>query len=401
MTQSNRPLRTIGMISGTSFDGIDVAVVDVGIADDAVSLSIVGSGSYDYPEDLTAQIAAALPPARTSMEDVCKLDTRIGQAFAAAAARANDEIAGGSAELVGSHGQTVFHWVENRVAMGSLQLGQPAWIVEATGLPVIADFRAADIAAGGHGAPLASSFDVMLLRGREGGPRAALNLGGISNVTLVDEPEPVAYDIGPANALVDIATRWASNGSESFDANGARAADGHVDDALLSRLLDEPYYALDPPKSTGKELFSARYLEAALDAVAPVEANDVVATTTLHAAKVIGDDLRRRGITEVVAAGGGTSNPVLMRHLADELAPARVTTMEDYGVPNDAKEAVFFAMFAALTASGYSVTVPSCTGAASERGLGVIVPSPTVPIGGLDMAFHRPRPASVSITAEQ
>ena len=401
MTQSNCPLRTIGMISGTSFDGIDVAVVDVGIADDVVNLGIVGSGSYDYPEGLTDQIAAALPPARITMEDVCKLDTRIGQAFAASAARANDELAGGSAELVGSHGQTVFHWVEHREALGSLQLGQPAWIVEATGLPVIADFRAADVAAGGHGAPLASSFDVMLLRGREGGPRAALNLGGISNVTLVDEPEPIAYDIGPANALVDIATQWASNGSEPYDANGARAADGHVDDALLSRLLGEPYYALDPPKSTGKELFSAHYLEAALGAVAPVEANDVVATTTLHAAKVIGDDLRRRGITEVVAAGGGTSNPVLMRHIVDELAPARVTTMEDYGVPDDAKEAVFFAMFAALTATGYSATVPSCTGAASERGLGVIVPGATAPIGGVDMAFHRPRPARISITAEQ
>lgn len=401
MTQPSRPLRTIGMISGTSFDGIDVAVVDVDIADDVVSLSIVGSASYNFPEGLTAQIAAALPPARVSMEDVCKLDTRIGQAFAAAAVRANDEIAGGSAELVGSHGQTVFHWVENRQAMGSLQLGQPAWIVEATGLPVIADFRAADIAAGGHGAPLASSFDVMLLRGRGGGPRAALNLGGISNVTLVDEPEPIAYDIGPANALIDIATQWASSGSESYDANGARAADGHVNPALLSRLLDEPYYALDPPKSTGKELFSAQYLAMALEAVAQVEANDVVATTTRHAAKVIGDDLRRRGITEVVAAGGGTSNPVLMRHIADELAPARVTTMEDYGAPNDAKEAVFFAMFAALMAYGYSVTVASCTGAASERGLGVIVPSATAPIGGRDVAFHRPRPARITITAER
>ena len=401
MTQSDRPLRTIGMISGTSFDGIDVAVVDVGVANDVVSLSIVGSASYDYPEGLTAQIAAVLPPAQVSIEDVCKLDTRIGQAFAAAAARANDEIAGGSAELIGSHGQTVFHWVENRQAMGSLQLGQPAWIVEATGLPVIADFRAADIAAGGHGAPLASSFDVMLLRGREGGPRAALNLGGISNVTLVDESEPIAYDIGPANALIDIATQWASDGSESYDANGARAAAGHVNPALLSHLLDEPYYSLDPPKSTGKELFSARYLEAALDSVGPVEANDVVATTTHHAAKVIGDDLRRRGITEVVAAGGGTSNPVLMRQIADALAPARVTTMEDYGVPNDAKEAVFFAMFAALMAHGYSVTVANCTGAASERGLGVIVPGATAPIGGVDVAFHRPRPARIMIAAER
>ncbi|WP_420637836.1 anhydro-N-acetylmuramic acid kinase [Candidatus Poriferisocius sp.] len=394
-----RRLRTIGMISGTSFDGIDVAVVDVHVGTDEVELAIIGSDTYDYPPELVDQIAAALPPAATSMEEVCKLDTRIGQAFAAAAVRANGEMAGGAAELIGSHGQTMFHWVHDGTAMGSLQLGQPAWITEATGLPVVADLRAADVAAGGHGAPLASTFDVMLLRGRSGGPRASLNLGGISNVTLVDDPEPIAYDIGPANALVDIATGWASGGTEFFDADGARARAGHVDAELLARLLDEPFYDLDPPKSTGKELFNAAYLRAALDAVGPVDPDDVVATTTHHAAKVVADDLGRRGIREVVAAGGGTANPVLMGWLAEELGSAtRVTTMEDYGVPNGAKEAVFFAMFAALTACGHAATVPSCTGATAERGLGVIVPAPTTPITTHDIPFHRPRPPHLVIT---
>ncbi len=398
MTQHNRPIRTIGMISGTSFDGIDVAVVDVEVGDDYVELAIVGCDTYDYPPGLVTRIAAALPPADTSMKEVCKLDAMIGQAFAGAAVRANNQIAGGCAELIGSHGQTMFHWVEDGAAKGSLQLGQPAWIAEATGLPVIADLRAADIAAGGHGAPLASTFDVMLLRGREGGPRAALNFGGISNVTLVDEPEPLAYDIGPANALIDMATQWASNGSEFFDAQGERARAGRVDPALLSRLLEDPYYRLDPPKSTGKELFNQSYLEAALSTVPPVNPNDVVATTTHHAAKVVTDDLRSRGITEVVASGGGTSNLFFMDLLAEGLAPeTRVTSIEDYGVPSDAKEAVFFAMFAVLTACGYAATVPSCTGAAGERGLGMIVPGLTTPIGGRDVIFHRPRPSRVVI----
>ncbi len=402
MTQQKFPIRTIGMISGTSFDGIDVAVVDVEVGEESVELAIVGCDTYDYPPDLATQIAESLPPAETSMEDVCKLDTAIGQAFADAAVRANNQIADGDAELIGSHGQTMFHWVEDGTAKGSLQLGQPAWIAEATGLPVIADLRAADIAAGGHGAPLASTFDVMLLSGRQGGPRAALNLGGISNVTLVDEPEPLAYDIGPANALIDIATQWASNGSEFFDANGERSRAGQVHPALLARLLDDPYYMLDPPKSTGKELFNSRYLEAALSTDPEALPNDVVATTTHHAAKVVAEDLRQRGLTEVVAAGGGTRNPVLMGLLVDELAPdTRVTTIEDYGVPSDAKEAVFFAMFAALTVWGRASTVPSCTGAVGERGLGVIVPGPTTQIGGREMTFHRPRPARVVISGDR
>jgi len=400
MTDTNRPIRTIGMISGTSFDGIDVAVVDVTATPERVEIAVIGSDTYPYPEELVAEIAAALPPAKTTMEAVCRLDTRIGQAFAAAANRANHELAEGRAELIGSHGQTMYHWVEGDRAMGTLQLGQPAWITEATGLPVIADIRAADIAAGGHGAPLASTFDVMLLRGLEGGPRAALNLGGIANATLVDAPEPLAYDIGPANALIDIATQWASDGAEHYDVGGARALAGAVDDALLKKLMDDDYYALGPPKSTGKELFNGPYLKSALGAVPPVAPNDIVATTTFHAACVVAEDLARHGITEVVAAGGGVRNPVLMDALRSQLSPAtRVVAMEDYGVPSDTKESIFFAMFAALTAQGYSSTVPSATGASGERSLGVIVPAAATPVGGQAVTFHRPRPERVVVAA--
>ena len=359
-------MRVVGMISGTSFDAIDVAAADLELAEDVVELHPRGSLSVPYPEPLRRRVADVLPPSGTTMEEVCRLDTEVGQAFADAAAEGVAALCDGAADLVVSHGQTVFHWVEDGVARGTLQLGQPAWIAERTGLPVVSDLRSRDVAAGGQGAPLVSLFDVLLLSDR---PRSgALNLGGIANLTVVGAA-PLAYDLGPANALVDAATTHFHG--EPYDADGRRAAAGRVDPDLLAALLDEPYYAAAAPKSTGKELFSWDHLAARLGP-SPV-GDDVIATVTELSAVVVARELAAHRLTEVVASGGGTRNPTLMRRLAD-LADSRVRTIDELGVSSDAKEAYAFALLGFLTVQGLAGTVPSCTGAATASVLGSVTP---------------------------
>jgi anhydro-N-acetylmuramic acid kinase len=197
----------IGMLSGTSCDAVDAAVARLWFDEDAggeLVLQPLGLHSEPFPQPLRRELLAALPPAAVDLAQVCRLDTGLGRFFGAAAARANAAVAGGAAQLVVSHGQTVYHWVDGARARGTLQLGAPAWIAEATGLPVVSDLRTRDITRGGHGAPLAAMLDVLLLLGPPGERRGALNLGGIANLTARDAGGgPVAYDLGPGNALID------------------------------------------------------------------------------------------------------------------------------------------------------------------------------------------------------
>ena len=367
-------MRVIGMMSGTSFDAVDAAAVDLEIVDRTVVLHPLGMVSQPYPAALQEGLVAALPPAATTMEQVCRLDTGIGQTFAELAQRANSELCGGGADLVVSHGQTVYHWVEADRVRGTLQLGGPAWIAERTGLPVVSDLRARDIAAGGQGAPLVSALDVLWLQGR-GHVSAALNLGGIANVTVVDpEHDPVAYDLGPANALIDAAVHRSTHGRMSFDADGRLGASGQVDADLLRALLAEPYYRRPPPKSTGKELFNLSYLDRVTATRSALDTADLVATLTALTAQTVADALTDAGVEEVVASGGGTRNPVLMGMLRDRLAGVPVLTADDLGLPAPAKEAYAFAFLGFCTVSGLPATVPSCTGARHASLLGCITP---------------------------
>jgi anhydro-N-acetylmuramic acid kinase len=347
-------MRVVGLMSGTSFDGIDAAVADLSLDGDAVSLRCVGEISAAYPEALRDDIAAALPPARTTLEAVCGLDTRIGQAFAEVAARAVARYGG---ELVVSHGQTVFH----AASAGTLQLGQPAWIAERTGLPVVADLRARDVTAGGQGAPLVSLLDTLLLAGRAGRP-AALNLGGIANLTV----GPIAFDVGPANALLDAAARHFTG--RAYDEGGELAARGTVDEALLARLLADPYYARSAPKTTGKEHFHAEYVRYTGGA------EDMLATLTALTARTVADAARAHGVTEVIASGGGVRNPTLMGALRAALAPIALTTSDALGLPAQAKEAYAFALLGFLTWHGVAGTLPSATGARHPSVLGAVTP---------------------------
>lgn len=364
-------LRVVGLMSGTSHDGVDAAACDLRLAGDALTLTPLGHLSTPYPAALRSELVAALPPAATTAEAVCRLDTGIGQAFADVATRAVAELCDGRADLVVSHGQTLFHWAPaGGGVQGTLQIGEPAWIAEATGLPVVSGLRTRDVAAGGQGAPLVGLFDALWLAGR---PRAvALNLGGIANVTVLSGATPVAFDTGPACALLDAATRHVTDGRLAFDADGALAARGRVLPLLLERLLDEPYYARPAPKSTGKELFHLSYL---LDRLGPTPpaAEDLLATLVALTARTVADAMRDTA-TEVVASGGGTRNPVLMAALRSELPGIAVRTSDELGVPSQAKEALAFAVLGWHTWHGLPGVLPGATGARHPSVLGSVTP---------------------------
>ncbi|MFJ2813046.1 anhydro-N-acetylmuramic acid kinase [Streptomyces sp. NPDC087294] len=363
-------MRVIGLMSGTSYDAVDAAAADLTLVDDSLVLTPLGALSVPYDDEVRELLAAVLPPGSVTLAEVCRLDTLIGQAFAAAAERADRELCSGRAELVASHGQTVFHWTEADRVRGTLQLGQPAWIAEATGLPVVADLRPRDVAAGGQGAPLVSLVDLLWLHGRPGIP-VALNIGGIANLTA---PDGTAFDTGPGCALTDAAARDVSGGRLAYDRDGALAARGEVQQPLLERLLADPYYRAPAPKTTGKEVFHLGYLRAALAGFGALRAEDVLATLTRLTSVTVADAVRGVRATEVIASGGGIRNPVLMRMLAQALPGVAVRTSDALGLPSDAKEAYAFAVLGFLTAHGLPGTSPVSTGARHASVLGSITP---------------------------
>jgi anhydro-N-acetylmuramic acid kinase len=367
-------MRVIGLISGTSYDGIDVAAVELQVDDAVLNARLLGHTTIEYESAVRDAIGTILPPHSCTSAEVARLDTLIGQAFADAAIEGIRRFCAGTADLVVSHGQTVFHWLENGIARGSLQIGQPAWIAERTGLPVVADLRNRDIAAGGQGAPLVSMFDVLLLDGHDR-RAAALNIGGIANVTIVpfDGP-PVAFDTGPGNALIDAAVRHYSGGRSTYDAEGGWAAAGRVHDGLLKHLLDDEYYRRAGPKSTGKEKFHLDYLLDAVRAVGGVPPEDVVTTVTELTAVTIAMECRKQRVSEIVVSGGGADNPVLMQFLARNLNGVLIRRSDDLGVPTRAKEAMAFAVLGFLTVHNVNATVPSCTGARRSVLLGSVTP---------------------------
>ena len=371
-------MKILGMISGTSHDGIDAAVVDFSFDAGALTGVVGGRSSTPYSTGLRARLVGALPPSKTTLAEVCELDTLIGQAFADAAAEAIDT--GGAVDLIVSHGQTVFHWVDGGHALGTLQIGQPAWIAERTGTPVVSDVRIRDITAGGHGAPLVSFLDGLLLAGQPGTP-AALNLGGISNMTVRrGAGDLYAYDIGPANALIDAVITEAGAHPLGFDDGGLIAASGTIDEELLAELFDDPYYRLPAPKSTGKEHFHGAYVSDAIarsrgvrTPTSPTTA-DLVATLTALTVRSVARDVRAAGIDLLVVSGGGCRNPSIMGGLRDALPEVRLALSDELGAPADDKEAIAFALIGWCTAHGIPGADPAGTGAREARVLGTITP---------------------------
>ena len=391
-------MRVLGMISGTSHDGIDVAVVDFAQRAGVLEGTLGFSGSRPYDPSLRRLLMDMLPPRPTTLAGVCEIDTRIGQAFADAAEWAIGEA--GAVDAVCSHGQTVFHWVEDGRALGTLQLGQPAWIAERVGVPVVADIRARDLTVGGQGAPLASLVDFLLLNQRSG-VSGALNLGGISNLTVVSAEGVSAWDIGPANALMDAVVADRGLDPRGYDADARIAREGTVDDRLLARLLAEPYYAQVPPKSTGKELFNLAYLQRELDAAgsAPSDA-DLLATLVELTARTVADAVRDAGVEYLAVSGGGCRNPLLMDRWGALLPGVELVLTDVLGMPADTKEAILMALIGWCTLHGVPGTVLGGTGALEPRILGSIVPGrgplvlpdPVPAITGLRLSGERTRP---------
>ncbi|MFI6096656.1 anhydro-N-acetylmuramic acid kinase [Lentzea sp. NPDC051213] len=348
----------IGLISGTSMDGIDVAVADLSICGDVVELVPVQHAEHPFPKDLLEK--------PRDLAEVCAFDTSLGQAFG--------EVAAGylPADLICSLGQTVHHEVQDGDCLGTLQLGQPAWIAERTGVPVIADLRVRDVAAGGQGAPLASTLDALWLNGMVGHtPAIALNIGGIANITVVRPgTPPIAYDTGPGNALMDAVMEVLSNGQRRQDTNGEFARRGTVREDILKKLLADRYYAKPWPKSTGKEHFNAEYLQG----FPTVPAEDMLRTLVELTARTIADACRAHDASAVVASGGGMRNPVLVESLTKALDPIPLKISDSVGLPRDGKEAYLAALLGFLTWHGITSNTPSATGASGPRLLGSITP---------------------------
>ncbi len=376
----------VGLMSGTSLDGIDAALVEVGGADEKdVTARVVRSLTVEYEPARREAIHAAIVAG--TAEALCGLHADLGEWLAEAALRVCDEagVAPETVDAVGSHGQTVWHRPPSPEKRGAtLQLGDAATIAERTGIAVVSDFRTRDVAAGGQGAPLVPWVEKVLFS-VEGKARALQNIGGIGNVTRVPprgSAEPVfAFDTGPGNALIDAAVELATDGRATFDRDGKLAARGEVDEALLADLLRHPYFAAAPPKSTGREEFGRPFVIRLVEAVRPEGDRDwldLVSTLTELTARTIADAYRRwvlpRGVDEVVVSGGGARNPTLLARIRDLLAPLPVVDGAALGMDPDAKEAVAFALLAWAHLRGIPANEPGATGAAGPRILGSFTP---------------------------
>lgn len=375
-----------GLMSGTSADALDVALVELtddvegagGAASSApgdLRMRLIAHREVPFEEHLGLALLRLLEPDPVPLALLSSVDARLGRACADAVTAVLADT-GVACDLVVAHGQTVRHDVTDGVVTATLQIGQPAWIAEATGVPVLSDVRSRDVAAGGQGAPLASILDHLLLAG-DGERTAMLNLGGIANLTVVDPGlDPVAFDTGPANALIDLMARRITGEPRAVDRDGALAASGRPDPALLEALLSEPYYALPAPKTTGKELFHADYLDRHLRAHPDVSDLDAIATLTALTARTVADACRRHDVRRVIASGGGTRNPTLLRDLRAELGDGVPvgTTDEALGLPEAAKEACLMALIGWLTWHGLPATLPSVTGATRGTLAGRLTP---------------------------
>ncbi len=376
----------IGLMSGTSADGIDAALCELSGAPPRLQARILHARTFPYAETLRRRVLEACLPSKSRVDALCQLNADLGEAFAEAvrallteAERAPDEVA-----LVGSHGQTVWHMVQpDGRATATLQIGEAAIIAERTGITTVSNFRPRDIAAGGQGAPLTAYADWLLLRHAEHW-RAVQNIGGIGNVTFLPpladtDSAPLAFDTGPGNALIDEAMRMLTGGAQHYDKDGQLAARGHVDEAWLAKLLAHPYFVRTPPKSTGRELFGAEMAAALVSEgrARGLENADIVATLTALTAASIADAYQRFApapAREVIIGGGGAHNRTLLAMLRARLAPAAVHTHEALGLDSDFKEALVFALLAYETWHGRVGTLPTLTGADHATVLGQITP---------------------------
>ncbi|MEO1018453.1 MAG: anhydro-N-acetylmuramic acid kinase [Pseudomonadota bacterium] len=367
--------RVAGLISGTSMDGLDIAIVDVEIGDPA-NFALLEGKTVDFPADLQQRLRQAHAG---TVGELTLLDDDLGR-FLAVSLDAYLRDVGSQLDLVGSHGQTIFH--EHRRA--TLQIGEPSHMALTLGCPVVSDFRRADIVAGGCGAPLAPILDKWILSAPDKAV-LALNLGGIANFTALPslsdvDGKAIACDTGPSNMVMDGLVRRFTQGRQSSDLNGAFAARGQVRQAWLDEMLADPYFQRPPPKSCGDAEFGDAFVEQWLVGFAPKSEQDwfdLLATATELSAVTIAQAYERfvapsRQVAIVAASGGGVRNPELMRRLQARFGPVPVVSTETLGLDPDLKEAIAFALMASARIDGIPANIPEVTGADRQVLLGKV-----------------------------
>lgn len=381
-----------GVMSGTSADGIDVALVRILGRGFRSRLELLAHYQFPYPSEVRRAVLSAMNARSTSVADLSQLNFLLGSLYADAI-RAAQRRARVECELVGCHGQTLYHqgmakpYLGRRIAC-TWQTGEAAAIAAKVGVPVVSDFRPADMAVGGKGAPLVPFLDYVLYRHRRFG-RIVQNLGGIGNLTAIPPratPEQVvAFDTGPGNMVIDAVTEHLFD--KLYDRNGRLAARGEPIERVLRESLRHPFFRQKPPKTAGREQFGREFVREFLRLCRRADKNDIVATATALTARSIGIAVRRfvlplveseevkpTRFREFVASGGGTKNATLMRMIREELAPLkiRVRTSDDFGLPSEAKEATAFALLAYQTWRRLPSNVPSATGAERPAILGKV-----------------------------
>ncbi|MGE5487962.1 MAG: anhydro-N-acetylmuramic acid kinase [bacterium] len=372
-------MRVAGVMSGTSLDGIDVAIVDI-----ARGVSTLAFHTTPYPDSVRKALLG-ISNANTHTREIARLHFLLGELYARAIRETCrlKRVPLASIELIGCHGQTIYHEgtpapVLGRRIASTLQIGEPSVIAERLGIPVVADFRPRDIAAGGTGAPLVPFVDYRLFRHPRRG-RVALNIGGIANITAIPpaaRPEDVlAFDTGPGNMVIDALATEITGGKQCFDRGGRIAASGRIDRRLLADLMRDGYYRRRPPKSAGREQYGEAFVARLRSTGLPLA--DLAATATALTASTIALAIRRFvpfAVDELIVSGGGLHNPVLMGEIAALLPETAVCSSAAHGIDPDAKEAIAFAVLARETWLRRPSNLPSATGARRPAVLGKVIP---------------------------
>ena len=383
----------LGMMSGTSADGIDVALARISGAPPNLNTRLLGHTSVKFPAPIRKEILRVAEQQPISAGELSQLNFRLGDLFSAAALAAcrRFKVSPRRISLIGSHGQTIFHQGRAISCFGSptastLQIGEPAVIAARTSITTVGDFRPADIALGGQGAPLVPYADYLLYRHEKLG-RVSLNLGGIANITVLPaaaKPQRVsAFDTGPANMLIDSLVTHFTRGRRRFDENARFALSGRSIPALLDELMKDPYLKLGPPKSTGREYYGRAYTKKllALGRKHHAKPHDLIRATTLFTALSVVDALNRfvlpkTKIHQLIVSGGGAHNPLILAQLSAALSNIEVLPSSRFGIPEDAKEAFAFALLAYETFHQRPANLPSATGARGSAILGKISYAP-------------------------
>jgi anhydro-N-acetylmuramic acid kinase len=390
---SAKSMLVLGMMSGTSADGIDVALARISGAPPNLDAKLLGHSSSKFPSAVRREILRIAEQQPISARELSQLNFRLGDLFAEAALAAcrKFKVSPKRIALIGSHGQTIFHQGRAVPYFGSptastLQIGEPPVIAARTGITTVGDFRPADMALGGQGAPLVPYVDY-LLYGHEKLRRVSLNLGGIANITVLPaaaKPSQVfAFDTGPANMLIDALVAHFSRGRQRFDENARLASLGRSIPALLNELLKDPYLRISPPKSTGREYYGQAYMKKLLSLGRQHRAkpNDLIRAATLFTALSVVVALNRyvlpkTKINQLIVSGGGTNNPLILGQVAALLPGIEIVVSSHFGIPEDAKEALAFALLAYETFHERPSNLPSATGARGPAILGKISYAP-------------------------